>query len=138
MNDNTATENLVEYPACYAGRITRAQARRLSRERHAWQIAARLGDVTESRMDAARKALRRVIRAGNVQARIMEAENSASNYDADGHESRGLRALREIGDNADKAARKALAPFGLRLTYPGPYPLIEPADGNGPQIFPEY
>ena len=140
MNTDTTTNDpgaLVEYPS-FAGTLTRAQARTLANDCHAWRLAAgQNATTTRERYEAARKALRAMIRAGRLQARIMEAENDGRNFPG-GRESLALRDLRRRGDKADKTARDLLRPFGHRLTYPGPYPLAEPVDGKGPQIFPEY
>ena len=142
MNTKTTTTTapaaLVEYPTNYAGHLTRAQARAFANECHAFRLAAGQDKTTtRERFDTARKAVRAMLRAGRLQARIMEAENDSGNYN-NGRESLALRSLRARGDKADKAARDLLAPLGYRLTYPGPYPLAEPADGHGAQIFPEY
>ena len=141
MKTETTTTDpgaLVEYPS-FSGTLTRAQARTLANDCHAFRLAAGQDKTTtRERFDAARKAVRAMIRAGRLQARIMEAENDAKSFNADGSEGLALRSLRARGDKADKAARDLLRPFGHRLTYPGPYPLAEPVDGRGPQIFPEY
>jgi hypothetical protein len=135
MKDN---EGLVGFPACYDGRLTRAQSKALANDRHAWNIAAHAGRVTRERFDGARKAVRAVLRAGRLQVRVMEAENDTENFKPDGSESPALRSLRHRVDLADRSARDRLRPFGYKLVYPGPYPLVEPTDGNGPKIFPEY
>jgi hypothetical protein len=137
---NTTTENTVEYPDIISAgvRLTRAQASKLANERHAWTIAARLGAVTEDRMDAARAAVRAVVRAGRLSYRLMEAENESENFLPDGSECAYLANLRQRSDKADKAAMDALAPFALRLMWPGPYPIIEATDGRAASIFLEY
>jgi len=121
----------IEFPAAPVGKPTAAQWRAVRREREAWRAAAHAGHgVTASRMDAARAALRRVARAGRLSARVCEMENDRAYFTADGSEGLALRDFRRRYENSARLAAESLAPFGLRMEWPGIYPVVENAEGT--------
>lgn len=90
----------------------------------AWDLAARLGDVTEESKAAAAKLLDSVQRYALADAREWEAENSSERY----CNSRVHKHREGMLDRRRERLEKALAPYRCRLINYGLYPSIVDAD----------
>ena len=90
----------------------------------AWDLAARLGDVTEESKAAAAKLLDSVQRYALADAREWEAENSSERY----CNSRAHKYREEMLDRRRERLEKALSPYRCRLVNYGLYPSIVDVD----------
>lgn len=101
---------------------------------YAWDLAARLGDVTEDSKAAAAKLLDSIQRYVLADAREWEAENSSERYcNSSAHKYR-----EEMLDRRRKRLEKALVPYRCRLVNYGLYPSIVDADTKGTLHFLHY
>lgn len=90
----------------------------------AWDLAARLGDVTEDSKAAAAKLLDSIQRYALADVREWEAENSSERYcNSSAHKYR-----EEMLDRRRKRLEKALAIYRCRLVNYGLYPSIVDID----------
>ena len=90
----------------------------------AWDLAARLGDVTEDSKAAAAKLLDSVQRYALADAREWEAENSSERY----YNSSAHKYREEMLDRRRERLEKALALYRCRLVNYGLYPSIVDVD----------
>lgn len=90
----------------------------------AWDLAARLGDVTEESKDVAAKLLDSVQRYALADAREWERENSSERY----CNSRYHKEREEMLNRRRERLEKALSPYRCRLVNYGLYPSIVDVD----------
>ena len=92
----------------------------------AWDLAARLGDVTEESKAVAAKLLDSVQRYALADAREWERENSSERY----CNSRYHKEREEMLNRRRERLEKALVPYRCRLVNYGLYPSVVDVDTN--------